>query len=144
MIKFQAKLFEFNFPFKLSGLKSNFTLTLGYLYPALNNPGLVSIEQNKECLRFKLGFQFYERWDPPTYSLYGTFCTHPLARNWGFHQKFCMNDNVFMSNNKQSWPSQIACYSYQRIYNSSPGNYIVGVLFLAAVMPLSFSIQYVS
>ena len=61
MIKFQAKLFELNFPFKLSGLKSNFTLTLGYLYPALNNPGLVSIEQNKECLRFKLGFQFYER-----------------------------------------------------------------------------------
>ena len=57
----QAKRFEMNFLLKLSELKTNFTLTLDYLYPALNDPGLVSIEQNKECLRFKLGFQFFER-----------------------------------------------------------------------------------
>ena len=39
MIKSQAKRFELNFLLKLSDLKSNFTLTLGYLNPALNNPG---------------------------------------------------------------------------------------------------------
>ena len=42
MIKLQAKRFELNFLLKFSDLKSNFTLTLGYLNPALNNPGLVS------------------------------------------------------------------------------------------------------
>ena len=42
MIKSQAKRFELNFLLKLSDLKSNFTLTLGYLNPALNNPGLIS------------------------------------------------------------------------------------------------------
>ena len=42
MIKSQAKIFELNFLLKLSDLKSNFTLTLGYLNPALNNPGLIS------------------------------------------------------------------------------------------------------
>ena len=40
MIKLQAKRFELNFLLKLSDLKSNFTLTLGY-DPALNNPGLI-------------------------------------------------------------------------------------------------------
>ena len=42
MIKSQAKRFELNFLLKLSDLKSNLTLTLGYLNPALNNPGLIS------------------------------------------------------------------------------------------------------
>ena len=41
MIKLQAKRFELNFLLKFSDLKSNFTLTLGYLNPALNNPGLI-------------------------------------------------------------------------------------------------------
>ena len=40
MIKLQAKRFELNFLLKFSDLKSNFTLTLGYLNPALNNWGL--------------------------------------------------------------------------------------------------------
>ena len=39
MIKLQAKRFELNFLLKFSDLKSNFTLTLGYLNPALNNQG---------------------------------------------------------------------------------------------------------
>ena len=42
MIKLQAKRFELNFLLKLSDLKSNFAQTLGYLYPALNNPGQVN------------------------------------------------------------------------------------------------------
>ena len=42
MIKSQARRFKLNFLLKLSDLKSNFTLTLGYLNPALNNPGLIS------------------------------------------------------------------------------------------------------
>ena len=42
MIRSQAKRFELNFLLKLSDLKSNLTLTLGYLNPALNNPGLIS------------------------------------------------------------------------------------------------------
>ena len=37
MIKLQAKRFEPNFLLKLSDLKSNFTLTLVCLNPALNN-----------------------------------------------------------------------------------------------------------
>ena len=41
MIKLQAKRFELNFLLKFSDLKSNFTLTLGYLNPALNNRGLI-------------------------------------------------------------------------------------------------------
>ena len=41
MIKLQAKRFELNFLLKFSDLKSNFTLTLGYLNPALNNQGQV-------------------------------------------------------------------------------------------------------
>ena len=40
MIKLQAKRFELNFLLKFSDLKSNFTLTLDYLNPALNNQGL--------------------------------------------------------------------------------------------------------
>ena len=39
MIKLQAKRFQLNFHLKFSYLKSNFTLTLGYLNPALNNQG---------------------------------------------------------------------------------------------------------
>ena len=38
MIKLQAKRFELNFLLRLSDLESNFTLTLGYLCPALKNP----------------------------------------------------------------------------------------------------------
>ena len=38
-IKLQAKIIELNFLLKFSDLKSNFTLTLGYFNPALNNPG---------------------------------------------------------------------------------------------------------
>ena len=34
----KTKRFKLNFFFKLSDLKSNFILTLGYLNPALNNP----------------------------------------------------------------------------------------------------------
>ena len=49
MIKLQAKRFELNFFLKLSDLKSNFALTLGYLYPALNNPGQVN-ESISLCL----------------------------------------------------------------------------------------------
>ena len=41
MIKLQAKRFDLNFLLKFSDLKSNFTLTLGYLNPVLNNRGLV-------------------------------------------------------------------------------------------------------
>ena len=41
MIKLQAKIFELNFLSKFSDLKSNFTLTLGYLNPALNNWGQI-------------------------------------------------------------------------------------------------------
>ena len=43
MIKLQAKIFELNFLSKFSDLKSNFTLTLGYFNPPLNNRGLVYI-----------------------------------------------------------------------------------------------------
>ena len=43
MIKLQAKRFELNFLLKFSDLKSNFTLTLGYLNPALNNRGQEAI-----------------------------------------------------------------------------------------------------
>ena len=41
MIKLQAKRFDLNFLLKFSDLKSNFTLSLGYLNPVLNNRGLV-------------------------------------------------------------------------------------------------------
>ena len=51
MIKLQEKRFELNFLFKLSDLKSNFTLTPGYLNPALNNPGLDGILVNKKVIR---------------------------------------------------------------------------------------------
>ena len=37
IIKFETKRIEMNFLLKLSDLKSNFTLTLGYLNSALNN-----------------------------------------------------------------------------------------------------------
>ena len=47
-----------------------------------------------------------------------------------FHLKFCSSDNVFTFDNKYSW--------------LSPCNDIVGVLFLAAVEPLFFSVQCVS
>ena len=49
MIKLQAKRFEVNFLLKFSDLKSNFTLTLGYLNPALNNWGLAY--RNSEMFR---------------------------------------------------------------------------------------------
>ena len=42
MIKLQAKIIELNFLLKFSDLKSNFTLTLDYLNPALNNLGQVT------------------------------------------------------------------------------------------------------
>ena len=43
MIKLQAKRFDLNFLLKLSDLKSNSTLALGYLNLALDNPGQVII-----------------------------------------------------------------------------------------------------
>ena len=43
MIKLKAKRFELNLLLKLTDLASNSTLTLGYLNPALNNPGLVAM-----------------------------------------------------------------------------------------------------
>ena len=43
MIKLQAKRFDLNFLLKLSDLKSNSTLTLGYLNLAMDNPGQVII-----------------------------------------------------------------------------------------------------
>ena len=42
MMKLQAKRFKLNFLLKLSDLKSNFALNLGYLYPALNNSSQVN------------------------------------------------------------------------------------------------------
>ena len=42
MIKLQVKIIELNFLLKFSGLKSNFTLTLDYFNPALNNLGQVT------------------------------------------------------------------------------------------------------
>ena len=48
MIKLQAKRFELNFLLKFSDLKSNFTLTLGYLNPNLNNQGLHIRERPKD------------------------------------------------------------------------------------------------
>ena len=41
IIKLLAERIKLNFLLKLSYLKSNFTLTAGYLNPALNNPALV-------------------------------------------------------------------------------------------------------
>ena len=38
MIKLEAKRLELNFLLKLLDLKSNLTLALSYLNPALNNP----------------------------------------------------------------------------------------------------------
>ena len=58
MIKSQAKRFELNFLLKFSDLKSNFTLTLDYLNPALNNPGQDSTENcptNGSSHSFKSG-----------------------------------------------------------------------------------------
>ena len=46
MIKLEAKRFELNFLLKLSDLKSNLTLTLSYLNPALNNPALNNKERS--------------------------------------------------------------------------------------------------
>ena len=46
MIKLQSKRFEPNFLLKLSDLKSNSMLTLGYLNPDLNNLGQIRQEKN--------------------------------------------------------------------------------------------------
>ena len=51
MIKLQEKRFELNFLFKLSDLKSNFTLTPGYLNLALNKPGLDGMLFNTKITR---------------------------------------------------------------------------------------------
>ena len=45
MIKLQSKRFEPNFLLKLSDLKSNSMLTLGYLDPDLNNLGQIRQEK---------------------------------------------------------------------------------------------------
>ena len=45
MIKLQSKRFELNFLLKLSDLKSNSMLTLGYLNPDLNNLGQIRQEK---------------------------------------------------------------------------------------------------
>ena len=50
MIKLQEKRFKLNFLFRLSDLKSNFTLTLGYLNPALNKPGLDGMPVNTKLI----------------------------------------------------------------------------------------------
>ena len=50
MIKLQAKRFELNFLLKFSDLKSNFTLTLGYRNPALNNRGLGNNDRRNKIL----------------------------------------------------------------------------------------------
>ena len=47
-IKLQAKIIELNFLLKFSDLKSNFTLTLGYFNPALNNPGQDDINSSQQ------------------------------------------------------------------------------------------------
>ena len=52
MIKLQAKRFELNFLLKLSDLQSNVTLTLGYLYPALNNLGHMYKAMSAKFLAF--------------------------------------------------------------------------------------------
>ena len=49
IIKLLTKRIILNFPLKLPELKSNFTLTLVYLNPALNNPAL---NTNSECMFF--------------------------------------------------------------------------------------------
>ena len=46
IIKLLTKRILLNFPLRLPELKSDFTLTLGYLNPALNNPALFSTVQN--------------------------------------------------------------------------------------------------
>ena len=51
MIKLQEKRFELNFLFKLSDLKSNFTLTPGCLNPTLNKPGLDGMLFNTKITR---------------------------------------------------------------------------------------------
>ena len=45
MIKLQSERFELNFLLKLSDLKSNSMLTLGYLNPDLNNMGQIRQEK---------------------------------------------------------------------------------------------------
>ena len=42
-----TKIIDVDFLSKLSDLKSNFTLTLGYLKPALNNSALVEERHNE-------------------------------------------------------------------------------------------------
>ena len=49
IIKLLTKRIILNFPLKLPELKSNFTLTLVYLNPALKNPAL---NTNSECMFF--------------------------------------------------------------------------------------------
>ena len=52
MIQLQAKRFELYFLLKLSDLQSNVTLTLGYLYPALNNLGHMYKAMSAKFLAF--------------------------------------------------------------------------------------------
>ena len=60
--KLKTKRFKLNFFFKLSDLKSNFILTLGYLNPALNNPAqkykstVITSQKDVVCLSLAMLF----------------------------------------------------------------------------------------
>ena len=51
IIKLDTKWIKLNFLLKVSDLRSNFTLTLDYLNPALNNLALINNRQNLNILR---------------------------------------------------------------------------------------------
>ena len=98
MIKLQTKRFELNFLLKLSDLKSNFTLTLGYLNPALNNPGLV----NSVFPRFGslLIFTLNSHWLWLLWLLCSTFpvpnwkLSHSLMSEQRLEKIFCLRQNL--------------------------------------------------
>ena len=65
IIKLDTKWIKLNFLLKLSDLKSNFTLTLGYLNPALNNLTLINNGQNLNMVflwALKLGLFSLKYW----------------------------------------------------------------------------------
>ena len=85
IIKLDTKWIQLNFLLKLSDLKSNFTLTLGYLNPALNNLALINNGQNLNILRgllwvLKLGLFSLKCWRHASY--------HQLL-NWILRRTSC-------------------------------------------------------
>ena len=67
IIKLDTKWIKLNFLLKVSDLRSNFTLTLGYLNPALNNLALINNGQDLNILRgllwaLKLGLFLLKCW----------------------------------------------------------------------------------